>query len=175
MYRDDKTGKFVAGEKETVTEDFGYYSKLLKKPFDSIEALKEAEAAFKAEEEKKAAASEKRREEAKVVEEAFRAMNATRKGARKIIDDAKVLSAKKISEANAEYAAAVREQNEQIKVAEERYKKALDEFKAAHPDGYHLTLRDGDTEETITSEYADFVTNFLQSLWDPFKIFGDIK
>jgi hypothetical protein len=34
--------------------------------------------------------------------------------------------------------------------AEENYSKALKEFTTAHPEGYHVTLRDGDFETTIS-------------------------
>ena len=53
------------------TGDYGYYSKLLNKPFDTLDALKEAEKEVKEENERKAQLVEVKKTRAKEVEDAY--------------------------------------------------------------------------------------------------------
>ena len=60
-------------------QDYGYYSKVLKEPFDSIEELKEAEEAYYARLKAKEDQAAAKKAEAKKVEDTFIALNAVRK------------------------------------------------------------------------------------------------
>ena len=64
-------------EKETI--NYGFYSKVLQKPFDSLSELKAAEAAYQAEQKAKEDAAAKKKADATKVEDAFKALNAARK------------------------------------------------------------------------------------------------
>ena len=157
----DENGRFCKAEETKEEAAYGYYSKVLNKPFDSLEELKAEEAKVaKAEEEKKQKALA-RKEEASKVEEAFKAYNAAKREADKEITDARTAAAKKYSEAKTEYAAAVKSANEKIDAAEKAYNQALQEFNDKHPEGFHMTLRDGDNVTTISRKTAaDTITQF---------------
>ena len=58
---------------------YSYYSRLLNKPFDSVAELREAEAAYYAEQKAKEDKAAQKKAEAQKVEDAFKAMNAARR------------------------------------------------------------------------------------------------
>ena len=59
--------------------EYGYFSKLLKEPFDSIEELQEAEEAYYTKQKAKEDAAAQKKADAQKVDEAFKALNAARK------------------------------------------------------------------------------------------------
>lgn len=166
MFRDEN-GKF-AKNPEVTENDFIYYSKLLNKPFNTVSELKAAEEEYKKAEEEKKAKSEARKAEAKVVEDAFKELNEAKKTAAEAIKEARELATKAYAEVNEKYTAAIKAANELINVAEENYNTKLNDFNKAHPDGYHLTLRDGDNVTNIVyktnNEFIDNAFNMLR-LW----------
>ena len=101
--------------------DYGYYSKLLNKPFDTIEELKAAE------------------EEVRIAEKEKEEKAKAKKAYAKIAADAKDALNKSILEA---------EKN--LECAQTKYSEALKEFTDKHPEGYHVTLKDGDNITTIS-------------------------
>ena len=154
--------------------DYGFYSNVLSKPFERLEDLKAAEAAYydslRIKEEKAAA----KKADAQKVEEAFKALNATRK-----------LYKEKLSQLTAEYSEALatlkktfdygkKDLQDKLAAAEDNYSKALKEFTDAHPEGYHLTLKDGDFETTLSGSGNTAAMNHLNDTYaDIFKlIFG---
>lgn len=71
MVRDEK-GRFAPKEANIeAKEDFGYYSKLLQKPFNSVAELKKAEEEYHAEQNEKLAKLGKKKELAHKVEDAY--------------------------------------------------------------------------------------------------------
>lgn len=129
-----------------------FYSEVTKKLYETEEELNKAENAVKEAEAKKAEAAKNKKEEAKVVEDAFKARNAAR-----IEYNTKVVAARKAY--NETLAAAKKAFNEAVAdatkvkdTAEEAYNTALKEFTAKHPEGYHMTLKDGDNVMTISSQ-----------------------
>jgi multidrug resistance efflux pump len=58
---------------------YGYYSKLLQKPFDSVEELYEAEEAYYAMQKAKDDAAAQKKADAQKVEDAFKALNTARR------------------------------------------------------------------------------------------------
>lgn len=168
MIRNEKTGKF---ETENKNPEYGFYSKVLNKPFDSLVELREAEAAVrKAEEEKKAAAEAKRAEAAKV-EEAYKALNAVKRAYNEGVIEAKKVYVKFVSEAKDKYNEAVEKLDASLQAAQEVYDKALEEFNKAHPEGFHITLKDGDNVSTISyssSETSSPTTSLIDFLFRNF-------
>lgn len=153
-----------------------YYSEKLNKLFDTEKELVSAEKAQAAEETKKQKAAEQKKAEAKVVEDAFKARNAARREynakvveARKVYNDAIVAAKKVFDDTLAEIT------NNKDK-AEEAYNSALKEFTDKHPEGYHMTLKDGDNVVTLSSsvndkpvdnaakEYSDFLKSLI-NIW----------
>ena len=67
------------------------------------------------------------------------------------------------------------EVEKQLKAAQEKYAAALKTFQEAHPEGYHLTLKDGDN--TTTLQYSvvggDVMKDALKDFNTTFSLFSD--
>jgi phage-related protein len=128
-----------------------FYSEVTKKLYESEEELKTAEAAVAAENAKKAEIASAKKADALKVEEAFKAVNAAKREY-----NVKVIAARKaynetIAVAKKAFEDAVTDAAGLKTAAEETYDKALKEFIKKHPEGYHLTLKDGDNVLTYAS------------------------
>ena len=128
-----------------------FYSEVTKKLYESEEELKAAEKAVADENAKKAEAAKAKKADALKVEEAFKANNTAKREY-----NAKVLAARKmynesVTAAKKAFDEAVTDANEAKDIAEKHYDKMLKEFTDKHPEGYHLTLKDGDNVVTISS------------------------
>jgi hypothetical protein len=152
-----------------------YYSEKLNKLFDKEEDLKAAEKVVAEQEAAKLEAAKNKKAEAKVVEDAFKARNAARReynekviSLRKEYHDVVVAAKTKFEEGIAEAAKAKDE-------SENAYSEALKEFTDKHPEGYHMTLKDGDNVITLSrardkdfedfnKEYNDFLSSLL-NIW----------
>ena len=129
-----------------------FYSEKLDKMFDSEkELLKAEETAFKAEQEAKAKSLAKKAE-AKVVEDAFKARNAARLAYNKNVGEAKKVYTEGLKSIRASFDAVVVAENKKLDEAEKAYDTVLKDFIAKHPEGYHMTLKDGDNVITLHSD-----------------------
>jgi hypothetical protein len=141
----------VEANETAQTEDFGYWSKLLSQPFDTLAELVAAENARRAEDEAKAKAKETRKADAEVVEQAFKALNAIRKAYKERMTalvaeyNEQLLALKSSFTTNADELKAT------LAEAEDTYAEALRCFTEKY-DSYHLTLKDGDFETTISNQ-----------------------
>ncbi len=137
-------------EKKTINTEYGFYSKVLKEPFDTIEELAEAEEAYFAKLKAKEDAAAQKKADANKVEEAFKALNA----ARKIYKEKLTQLTKEYSETLADlkkaFEAGKADIHNTLAAAEEAYAAALKEFTDKYQQ-YHITLHDGDFETTISS------------------------
>ena len=129
---------------------YGFYSKILNKPFDTVAELTEAEEAhfaeIKAKEDKAAA----KKADAQKVEDAFKAMNAARKEYKEKLTQLTKEYSEELTKLKDAFEHGKKVIHNTMAAAEENYSKALKEFTTAHPEGYHVTLRDGDFETTIS-------------------------
>lgn len=146
VYTTDPT----AGRQKVETE-YLYYSKVLSKPFESLTALKEAEAAFFAEQRAKEDKAAQKKADAQKVEEAFKALNLVRKAYKNNLVTIAEHYAEKLKELRAEFENAKTMEQNRLADAETAYANALNAFTKLYPEGYHLTLKDGDFETTISS------------------------
>ena len=140
------------------------------KKFDSVEELEKAEAEVKTALVKKEEAAVARKQEAAVVETAFKARNEARRAY-----NAKALELRKayneaIKKARDEFEAGLEGSTKELKAKEEAYDAALDEFIKKHPEGYHLSLKDGDNVTTISGNETEFRSLFDETdkFWDRF-------
>lgn len=155
-----------------------FYSELLDKMFETEMDLVAAEEVAKKEEAKKKKASEAKKAEAKKVEEAFKNFNAAKK-----IYNENVINLKKqynedlnvirenLHNLKTKHDADIAAEAKLREDAEAAYKVVLDEFIKKHPEGYHMTLKDGDHVVTISSsgnESGDLVDQLFnpKSFWD---------
>jgi DNA repair ATPase RecN len=141
----------------TAGGDYIYYSKVLKTPFNTVADLKEAEAAYYAEIKAKEDKAAQKKADAAKVENAFKALNVAR---RKYKADLVTLT-QEYSEGLAALKKTFEDAKEAVHTtlatAEEDYSKALKAFTEKYPEGYHLTLKDGDFETTISSKQSNSV------------------
>ena len=155
---------------ETVV-DYGFYSKLLKKPFDTLDELKEAEAQIRAEQAAKEAKIMERKNDADKVQAAFTALNAAKDTYNKEVNDAKYAYTKLLADAKVGLAECLEKSEKKLELAEKAYGDALKEFTDKHPEGYHVTLKDGDNVTTISRSSDLGTDNLRAALNELFKIF----
>ena len=129
---------------------YSFYSDVLKKPFASIEELEKAEDVYfdelKAKEDKAA----QKKADAKKVEDAFKALNAARKAFKEDLAQLTKEYSEELENIKKAFELGKKDIHAKMAAAEDTYSKALKEFTDAHKEGFHLTLRDGDFETTIS-------------------------
>lgn len=131
---------------------YGYYSKLLNKPFDSVAELREAEAVYYAEQKAKEDKAAAKKADAQKVEDAFKALNTARKEYKKNITQLTNEYSAEITRIKNAFELGKKDIHDKLAAAEDAYSKALKEFTEKHQQ-YHLTLRDGDFETTISGSH----------------------
>lgn len=154
---------------ERVNEaDYGYYSKVLKTPFDTLDALKEAEAEFYAKEAAKATKAESKKADAKRVEEAFKAMNFARKVYKERLSELTEDYKNNLQKLQTDFSENSKKLQNELVGAEEAYNDALKAFTEKYPEGFHITLKDGDVETTIDHSGSTRSDTNFYSLFDLF-------
>jgi hypothetical protein len=164
----------------TKTKDTNYdcmfYSKVLKEPFNSIEELMEAEEAYYAKLKAKEDKAAEKKADAVKVEEAFKALNAARKAYKDDLNEVTKVYSEGLVSLKAKFEESCAAIKEDLANAEATYKNALKAFTDKYPEGYHITLRDGDFETTISSQTSgsnksmtklsdDFLDNFINFIF----------
>lgn len=133
-------------------QNYMYYSKALNAPFESLDALRAAEdehfAKLKAKEDKAA----EKKADASAVEEAFKALNAARKTYKEDINELTKVYSQGLVDLKEKFENSRKAIKETLAKAEDNYSKALKAFIDKYPEGYHLTLKDGDFETTISGQ-----------------------
>lgn len=150
--------------------DYSYYSRVLKKPFDSIEELKNAEATYYNELKVKEDAAAQKKADAKVVEDAFKALNTARKTYKEDLTQLTMEYSEKLKTIKDAFELGKKDIHAKLAFAEETYEKALKEFTGKYTQ-YHLTLKDGDFETTISGSTTENKTADTPKATDVFDIF----
>lgn len=150
---------------------YGFYSKILKEPFDSLSALMAAEKAYCDELKALEAKAAKKKAEAQKVENAFKALNAARKAYKEDLTQLTKEYSEALDNLKKAFDLGKQEIHDTLVAAEEAFKQAHKEFTDAHPEGYHLTLKDGDFETTLSSKTTTETTETPKSTMDFGKIF----
>lgn len=149
----DNINKNVINEKANTQDlSYSYYSNVLKKPFRTLNELKDAEAAYYTELKAKEDKVAQKRADAKKVEDAFKCLNAARKVYKESITDLTTRYTKDLKELKATFEKDKAAIHSSLAEREEAYSRALKAFTDKYPEGYHLTLKDGDFETTISSQ-----------------------
>lgn len=141
--------------KKTTTNDYGFYSRVLNQPFDSIEELKQAEAAHYEKLKAKEDAANKKKADAKKVEDAFKALNAARKAYKEDLTQLTKEYAESLENLKKAFELGKKDISNKLAEAETAFDVAHKAFTEKHPEGYHLTLKDGDFETTISMQTTD--------------------
>jgi hypothetical protein len=153
-------------KKVNQTNEYGFYSKKLQKPFDTLEELLKAEEVAELEARAKAEAAAAKKADANKVEEAFKKVNEAKKIMNETIDEASKVYAEEMKTAKDKYIATVDQAEQAYILAEKEYKEKLSEFSKAHGN-FHMTLKDGDVVSTVSrqqSSEVDPATEFLKSV-----------
>lgn len=168
--KDKNNDCFAKDKSKLVAEEpksYGYYSKVLQRPFDTLLELSDAEAKYAAEQHAKEEKVATKKADAKKVEDAFKALNTARKDYKEsliAITEKYSADLRKLKES---FEADKQQVHDVLSAAETGYATALKEFTDKYPEGYHLTLKDGDFETTISSQTS-------QSASDPFDAFPNL-
>ena len=142
-------------KKNTTTEKeslgYGFYSNVLQKPFERLEDLKKAEYVYYEEKKAKEDKAAQKKNDAQVVEGAFKALNAARKDYKEKLSQLTKEYSEELDSLKKAYELGKKDIHNTLAAAEENYKAALKEFTDKY-DTYHLSLKDGDFETTISSQ-----------------------
>ncbi len=131
------------------TNDYIYYSRVLQKPFESVEELKVAEDAYYAELKAKEDKAAAKKADAAKVEDAFKALNQARKDYKENLLKLTSMYQEDLKKLKADFEADKTRVHAALADAETAYSTALKEFTDKY-ETYHLSLKDGDFETTIS-------------------------
>jgi chromosome segregation ATPase len=141
----------VNKKSECAQSPYGYYSRVLSKPFDTVAELREAENAYYAAQMAAEAKASTKNSDAQKVEDAFKALNAARKAYRENIEQLTDEYSEALANLKKAYEAGRADQQKILTAAEDAYTKALEDFTSKYPE-YTLKLQDGDTVATISGK-----------------------
>lgn len=156
--------KNVSIANEDVKQTYSYYSRVLQKPFDSLAELTKAEEDYYAEKKAKEDKATQKKNDAQVVEKAFKDLNAARKSYKDNLTQLTKEYAESLDNLKKAFELGKKDIHNQLAEAEEAYQAALKEFTEKY-ESYHITLKDGDFETTISSQVSN----------DSFKTGADLK
>jgi chromosome segregation ATPase len=146
------TNKIKNTDKELKNFNYSYYSRVLEKPFDSVEELVAAEAAHYEKLKAKEDAAAQKKADAQTVEKAFKDLNAARKSYKDDLAQLTTEYSESLENLKKAFELGKKDISNKLAAAETAFDEALKAFQAKYPEGYHLTLKDGDFETTISSQ-----------------------
>lgn len=130
-------------------QSYSYYSNILKQPFNTVYELKEAEAAYYAKAKEKEDKAATKKQDALKVEVAFKDLNKARRTYRDEIVVIENDYKKELTALKTKFEEAKGQVIKRLGEKEKAYSDALKAFTDKYPEGYHITLKDGDFETTI--------------------------
>ena len=152
-----------------------YYSEVLDKVFETEKELKAAEKADAEEKAKKEEAKALVKKESSEVEDTFKARNAARHAYNEKLVEARKTYNDTLRKAKDEFEASLKESTEALEKAEADYDTRLKAFQKAHPEGYRLTLKDGDNVVTLTSSPVEYQIRDINKEFDNMlNMFSDL-
>lgn len=139
-----------------------FYSEKLDKIFDTEKDLIAAETAEEAKTKKKAAEAKAKKDEANKVQELYVAQNAAIKKFNESLVELRNVYNKAVRDARAEFEKGTDIITKERDAVVKAYDEALADFINKHPEGYHLTLKDKDSQTILsgTAKTADFVDEY---------------
>lgn len=153
-----------------VANNYAYYSKVLKEPFESLAELCEAEEAYQAKLKAKEDKAAQKKTDATKVEEAFKAMNAARKTYKEKLTQLTSEYAEELTHIKNAFELGKKDLKDTLAKAEDTYAAELKAFTDKYPEGYHLTLKDGDFETTIASSKKTTEKSAYSSIAELFDV-----
>ncbi len=129
--------------------DYGFYSNVLKKPFERLEDLKKAEYVYFAEQKAKEDKTAQKKADAKKVEDAFKALNAARKVYKEDLTQLTKEYAESLDNLKKAFELGKKDITLKLTTAEENFDGELKKFADTYGQ-YHFTLKGDDFETTIS-------------------------
>ena len=152
-----------------------YYSDTLDKLVETEIELEDAEKADAEEKAKKEEDNLAVKKESSEVEDAFKARNVARKAYNEKLVEARKTYNAALREAKDEFEADLKESTEALEKAEADYDTKLKAFQKAHPEGYRLSLKDGDNVVTYTSNPVEYqIKDISKEFDDMLDLFSDL-
>ena len=142
------------GEVNNSKRSYAYYSRVLQKPFDTLLQLEAEEAAYHEKLKEKEDKANQKKSDAQKVEEAFKTLNKVRRTYKDSLTALTDRYSKDLENLKVAFQNDKAEVQKRLADAEKAYSQALKEFTDKYPEGYHLTLKDGDFETTISGNSA---------------------
>ena len=171
-YKNGYTCKCVDAKQPEEKTELGYsfYSNVLNKPFKSLSELAAAEAAYLEEQKAKEDKAAKKKADAKKVEDAYKALNAARKTYKEDLTQLTKEYSEELENLRKAYELGKKDMQNKLAEAEQAYKKAIKDFGDKYPEGYHMTLKDGDFETTISHQTTGTTSKaaLTNDLWSLF-------
>jgi predicted nucleic acid-binding Zn-ribbon protein len=152
---------------------YSYYSRVLEKPFDSLDELASAEATYYEQLKQKEDKAAQKKADAQKVEDAFKALNAARKSYKEDLAQLTKEYAESLENLKKAFDLGKKDIADKLAAAETTFDEALKAFQAKY-ENYHMTLKDGDFETTISNQVKrdikaeadkDIVTDILKLLF----------
>ena len=143
------------------------------KKFDSVEELEKAEEEVKTALAKKEEAKALVAKESADVQDAFKARNAARRSYNEKLVEARKVYNEALKKAKEEFEDSLQETSDELEKAEAEYDTKLKAFQKAHPEGYRITLKDGDNVVTLTS-VNQVVKSIDQEFDDMLNMFSNL-
>ena len=150
--------------------NYGFYSKVLQKPFDTLTDLKAAEEAYYEEQKIKEDKAAQKKADAQKVEEAFKALNAERKAYKEELAQLTKEYAEELDNLKKAFELGKEDIHNKLAAAEDAYSTALKEFTDKY-DSYHVTLKDGDFETTISGSAKTGTANEVPKFYSLSELF----
>ncbi len=128
---------------------YSFYSNVLHKPFASVEELEKAEDVYFTEQKAKEVKATQKKADAQKVEDAFKALNAARKTFKEELTQLTQEYSEALVDLKKAFDLGKKDIHDHLAAAEDAYATTLKEFTSKY-DNYHVTLKDGDFETTIS-------------------------
>jgi chromosome segregation ATPase len=163
------TGKY-SFEHKKVPQEYSYYSKVLKQPFDTVDELKKAEDKYRAEQRAKEDKANQKKADAAKVDAAFKALNDARRTYKEELTQLTKEYAETLEHTKKAFELGKKDIQNKLASAEEAYSSELKAFTDKY-ENYHMTLKDSDFETTISKQTSGEIDkNSTARVFDLFDI-----
>ena len=165
----EMTKKTTTTEKETI--NYGFYSKVLQKPFDSLSELKAAEDVYYSEQKAKEDKAAQKKADAQKVEDALKALNAARKTYKENLAQLTKEYAESLEDLKKAFELGKKDIHDSLAAAEDAFDAELKKFADTYGQ-YHFTLKGDDFETTVSGSSMSTVSkqasNTINDIWNLF-------
>lgn len=153
--------------KDINTTPYGYYSKLLKEPFDTLQELNDAEQAYLDKEELKAAAEAQEQADKVKLEEAYKDLIAARDAYKEGLNARTLQYSNELKAVQQSFQDDKEVLKNLLTAVEDNYNELHKAFLKKYPNGYSFSVDNGDGTSSISckGDYCLSSSDFLKTLF----------